>query len=72
MTISDIIQFSMIYVGVLILTFIFYKIDKRYVKKSERRTDVSEIQTGSESSNPERRELRKKGGQMEGETFYDW
>ncbi len=69
--INDLILFCIIYVSIIILSIIFYKIDK-YVKKSERRADVSEIQTGGKNNNTERSKLRKKGGEMEGETFYDW
>jgi hypothetical protein len=57
--------------SIIILSIIFYKIDK-YVKKSQGRADVSEIQAGGKDNNTERGKLRKKGGEMEGETFYDW
>jgi hypothetical protein len=69
--INDLILFCIIYVGVIVFSILLYKIDK-YVKKSERRADVSEIQTGGKNNNTERGKLRKKGGEMEGETFYDW
>jgi hypothetical protein len=69
--INDLILFCIVYVSIIILSIIFYKIDK-YVKKSQGRADVSEIQTGGKDNNTERGKLRKKGGEMEGEAFYDW
>jgi hypothetical protein len=71
MTASEIILFCIIYVGITVLAIILYKVDK-YVKKSAGRTDVSKIQRRGKNNNIEGRELRKKGGEMEGETFYDW
>jgi len=69
--INDLILFCIIYVGIIILSIILYKIDK-YVKKSQGRADVSKIQTRGQDNYTERSKLRKKGGEMEGETFYDW